>query len=216
MKMLVEIKNDSSEKYKKGEYFNLKRASGSFSVRQDIRLSAEILKDDVKDEGKKYMQTGGLIFFSVSTILLIFLGNILIQSLLFLLFNVIILIFVFGMIITKTSLLIKYKGDFYTEYQEWQSFKKWLNGSPAMKESGSKAVIFWEKYLVYATALGVSKKILKELKEEGLINDKQYNIYTNVPIISTSFAVSSGTSSGGGGFGGGGGGGVGGGGGGGR
>lgn len=214
MKMLVEIRDDSSHKYKKEEYFNLKRASSSFSVSSSLKTSAKILQDNVKNEGKKYMNMTGPIFFFVSLIVLAFIGNFFLLSFLFVLFNLIILVFVFGLFLSKTSLLIKYKGNFYKEYREWQSFKKWLNGSPAMKESGSKAVILWEKYLVYATALGISKKILKELKDKGLINNEQYNVYTNVPIVSTSFAVSSGSS--GGGFGGAGGGGVGGGGGGGR
>jgi len=216
MEMLIDIRDNSSEKYKKGDYFNLKRASTSFSVSFDLKSSARIIQKDVKDVGKKYMHTGGLIFYSVSLIILIFLGNIFIQSGLFTFFNIIILIFIFGMFITKTSLLIKYKGDFYIEYKEWQAFKKWLKDSPAMKETKSKGVILWDEYLVYATALGVAKEVLKELKEEGLIDDKRYNFYTGVYVSSTTFAMSSGSSGGGGGFGGGGGGGVGGGGGGGR
>lgn len=216
MHMLVQIKRDSPEKYKKGEYFNLKRASKSFSVSSDLRFAASALKEDVKDEGKKYMNKGGLIFYSISLFLLLFLGNIFVQSILFVFFNIIILVLVFGAFISKTSLLIKYKGNFYKEYKEWQSFKKWLKDSPAMKESSSKAVILWEKYLVYATALGVSEKILKELKQEGLIDDRKYNYYSGVYITSSSFATSSTGSSGGGGFGGAGVGGGGGGGGGGR
>ena len=93
-----------------------------------------------------------------------------------------------------------------------------------------KTVVIWEEYLIYATALGVSDKVIKELRAYNLIDEKQMNIYNGV-IISSSFAFSntslgsysgggfSGSGGGGfsgGGFSGGGGGGIGGGGGGGR
>ena len=37
-----------------------------------------------------------------------------------------------------------------------------------------------------------SKRVLKELKQEGLIKDRDYNFYTGVSIASTSFVMSSG------------------------
>ena len=72
----------------------------------------------------------------------------------------------------------------------------------------------WEQHLVYAAALGVAKKVLKELKKKHVISESQYNMSHGTFIMSTSFATSSGVgAAGGGGVGGGG---VGGGGGGGR
>ena len=84
-----------------------------------------------------------------------------------------------------------------------------------MKESGTKAVVLWEQYLVYASALGVAKKVLKRLRQLKIIDQKQYNFYTGIGSVSHSFTAATVTSGGGGG-GGGMGGGVGGGGGGGR
>ena len=87
-----------------------------------------------------------------------------------------------------------------------------------MKESDTKAVVLWEQYLVYASALGVAKKVLNRLKQMRIIDQKQYNSYIGIGSVSHSFTsamVPSGGTGGGGG-GGGMGGGVGGGGGGGR
>ena len=84
-----------------------------------------------------------------------------------------------------------------------------------MRESPPQAVKLWEKYLVYASALGVSKEVLKKFKEWHIVSEKQYNLYHSSFNVSGSFSSSVG-SSGGAGGGGVGGGGVGGGGGGGR
>jgi uncharacterized membrane protein len=73
-------------------------------------------------------------------------------------------------------------------------------------------VKLWDEYLVYSTALGVSKKVIEELKTKKIISERQYDAYSGINIASISFASSSGTSgghsgAGGGGVGGGGGGG---------
>ncbi len=120
----------------------------------------------------------------------------------------------------SSTLLVQFKKDYYLEYQQWQSFKKFLRSSPSMKMHGHKGTIIWGEFLVYATAFGIAKKVLNEMKKQKIITEKQYNAYF---VISSPYNLSSHTgnfSSGsggiGGGFGGAGGGGVGGGGGGGR
>ncbi len=124
----------------------------------------------------------------------------------------------------SSSILIKFKKDYYLEYRQWQSFKKFLKESPSMKLHGHKGTIIWGEFLVYATALGVASKVLKEMKNQKIITEQQYNTYFVIssPSVLSSYTggFGGGGASGGGGFGGGfggaGGGGVGGGGGGGR
>lgn len=50
------------------------------------------------------------------------------------------------------------------EFDKWISFKKFLNNFSNLKEYGPKSIVLWEKYLVYATALGVAKKVLRAIK----------------------------------------------------
>jgi len=37
-----------------------------------------------------------------------------------------------------------------------------------MKEHGHRGVVLWEKYLIYATALGVAKRVLEELEKRRI------------------------------------------------
>lgn len=212
--ILSTLKDLCSKKNMDGDYFNLNKSGNSYVAAFSLRMKYMDFQKALDKESKNYLENKGIIFFIISMIVLGFISFPLMIYGLFVL--CILSIFIISIIASTTSLLIRYKSDFYVEYQEWQSFKKWLKGSPAMRKTGSKGVILWDKYLVYATALGVSKQVLKELKKQGLIDDRSYNFYSGVYIASSSFATSSGGGGHGGGFGGAGGGGVGGGGGGGR
>jgi uncharacterized membrane protein len=215
LEILAELKDLCPKEHMDGDYFNLNKSGNSYISAFNLRTMYLDLQTSLDKESKQYLEKKGIIFFMVSMVILTIVSFIFAFGLAIL---TIISIIIVSILSATTSLLLRYKGEFYTEYKEWQSFKKWLKYSPAMKETGAKGVVLWDEYLVYATALGVSKQVLKELKKEGLIDDKRYNFYSGVYVSSTSFAMSSsgGHSGGGGGFGGGGGGGVGGGGGGGR
>lgn len=219
LKILKKIKENADKKYFEGDYFNINKASKQYDLRFELISMNQDLKDSTEKESKKYYEKKSIGFY-----ILFMLGLIIITFLLFflklffigLIVYSIISMVIIGILTMSDSLLLKYKGDFYREYIEWQSFRRWLKGSPSMKEHGHKGVVLWEEYLVYATSLGVSKQVLKELKQENLIDEKQYKTYTGINAAVISFSSSSGGGSSGGGFGGAGGGGVGGGGGGGR
>ncbi len=119
-------------------------------------------------------------------------------------------------IATSSAILIRFKGNYYEEYQKWQAFKRYLKEFPTMKEAPHEAVVLWEEYLVYATALGVAEGVLKKLREWKIIDEKTYNNYHTLGVYSVYTSSTGHAGSSGGGFGGGGGGGIGGGGGGGR
>ncbi|MGC8942871.1 MAG: DUF2207 domain-containing protein [Caldisericia bacterium] len=55
-----------------------------------------------------------------------------------------------------------YKGK--EEFDKWMAFKNFLNDFSNLKEYGPKSIIIWEKYLIYATILGVAKTVLKALR----------------------------------------------------
>jgi uncharacterized membrane protein len=50
------------------------------------------------------------------------------------------------------------------EYERWQAFKRFMSDFSAMKEAGPSLLPLWERYLVYAAALGVADKLLDNLK----------------------------------------------------
>ncbi len=206
----------------KDGWINLKDAL-STSRRENTSKFMSLAKD-IKKQGKKYIDSKGGTFISIITAAFFvfgwsFLGG---NSLVFFgisLFYIIVLYM--GFLITtlivshKTSLFIRFKESYYQEYQHWQAFKKYLDNSFSITTSPYKGIVIWNHFLVYGTALGVSEKVIEQLKQEGVLNDRNYGIYMGVYHSSGSFAAST-DASGGGGFGGAGGGGVGGGGGGGR
>lgn len=50
------------------------------------------------------------------------------------------------------------------EHHRWEAFKKFISDFSAMKDAGPNLLPLWEKYLVYAAALGVADKLLANLK----------------------------------------------------
>jgi len=50
------------------------------------------------------------------------------------------------------------------EHEKWKAFKKFMSDFSAMKDAGPSLIPLWEHYLVYAVALGVASKLIKNLK----------------------------------------------------
>ena len=50
------------------------------------------------------------------------------------------------------------------EYAKWKAFKKFLEEFSHFEDYPMPSIIIWEKYLVYATSLGISDKVMEQLK----------------------------------------------------
>jgi len=50
------------------------------------------------------------------------------------------------------------------EYAKWRGLYNFLNSETLMKERTVVDIVIWEKYLVYATAFGISEKVIKALQ----------------------------------------------------
>ena len=182
------------------------------------------MREDIKDKGKKYLDNSSGKFIYPLFIVLTF--SILFLLFKFKIFSEIILISYFLMLIfviilsSSNTIFSRFNGEYYIEYQKWRAFKRYLKNSFSIKTATHKTVVIWNEYLIYATALGVPDKVIKELKVNHLINEQQTHIYTGITdgsFFGSAFSSSAGGGGvGAGGFGGAGGGGVGGGGGGGR
>jgi uncharacterized membrane protein len=155
--------------FDKGEQFTIKELNKKIKKRQEhYYYKFEDFKKEIKEEAKNYdffdkvsedksnLAAGlGCIIPIASIFLSIFLKNP--MFLLWLILGPIYIIF------GTTALRRRsYKGK--EEFDKWMALKRFLNDFSNLKEYGPKSVVLWEKYLIYATVLGVAKTVLKALK----------------------------------------------------
>lgn len=59
---------------------------------------------------------------------------------------------------------------------KWVSFKRYLEDYSMLSEHEENAILIWEKYLIYAVALGINKKIIKKYSRlsKTILIDDQY------------------------------------------
>ena len=69
--------------------------------------------------------------------------------------------FIYKYLSTKYLLLTQYGED---EYVKWKGLYNFLNSETLMNERTVVELPLWEQYLVYATAFGISNKVIKALK----------------------------------------------------
>ncbi len=99
--------------------------------------------------------------------------------------------FLFGSFIykylSKKYLLLTQFGE--DEYVKWKGLYNFLNSETLMKERTVVELPLWEKYLVYATAFGISEKVIKALKIRcpDLDTQAQSSILSNSYYRSHSF-----------------------------
>ena len=103
--------------------------------------------------------------------------------------------------IYKQYLLLTQFGE--DEYTKWRALYNFLNSETLMSEREVIDLVLWEKYLVYATAFGISDKVTKALKircpeatlaESNILNNSYYRS-SNYRIHSRSMGRSARTSS---------------------
>ena len=75
----------------------------------------------------------------------------------------------------NNAVLLTQKGE--DAYQQWRGLYNYLNSYTLMEDRTHIELPIWEKYLVYATAFGISKKVIKVLKIKcpDLINSEMLN-----------------------------------------
>lgn len=74
------------------------------------------------------------------------------------------------------------------EQEQWKAFKKYMEDFSLLKDKEIPSLVIWEKYLVFATAFGISEKVLKQLKiiypEISDINSAMYT-YSYIHIMNS-------------------------------
>ncbi|HAX97386.1 MAG TPA: hypothetical protein DCY12_00440 [Candidatus Atribacteria bacterium] len=72
------------------------------------------------------------------------------------------LIIIFALIARKS--LGRWSKEGLLEYWKWTAFKRFISNYSLMKEAPPILLQIWDRYLIYAVALGVAEKLLKNLK----------------------------------------------------
>ena len=202
--LLKETKGAADSKDCDGDYFDVNKVISSFSMRASLIAHLRTLSSDIASERNKFIgMQGYTLFFSISFVLML-IGTY--TNTILLSISSFVLLILSLIVNTRIPLMIKYNEDFYEEYLQWGVFKNGLSHLISVKDAKADAMVQWEEYLVYATALGVADKVLKQFQELGKVDADRLNNYHGVYLFSTSFAgaVSSATGGSGGGVGGGG------------
>lgn len=112
---------------------------------------------------------------------------------------------------TKASNSVLFTQYGANEQAKWYGLYNFLNSDTLINEKEVYELPLWEKYLIYATAFGISEKVIKAIKIHAvelnintspILNNHSYIHSNNFHITSRSFGRSIHTSSRGGGFGG--------------
>ena len=111
--------------------------------------------------------------------------------------------------IASNALLFTQYGA--NEQAKWFGLYNFLNSDTLLREKDVNDLVLWEKYLIYATAFGISEKVIKAIQinavelninNSPILNSRCYIHSSNFHRTSRSFGHSIHTSSRGGGFGG--------------
>ncbi|MDP3881773.1 MAG: DUF2207 domain-containing protein [Nanoarchaeota archaeon] len=218
LEILEMIEKKAQEDDKEEGYVDFVKAAKRWSIKYKVMSDFQELNKQIKKIGREYVETNGnAIMLSSFLVLFFFYIIVFEQSPDTIFFFMIAAVLIFGSsLLAKGALFTRHKKEYYIEYQHWKAFKEYLEAAPSIKAGTHKSVVLWNKYLIWALALGISKKALKELHSRGIINEGEYHASLGTMHFSGSFSTATGKSGSGGGFGGAGGGGMGGGGGGGR
>ena len=92
-------------------------------------------------------------------------------------------------ILKKIAVLTQEGND---EKEKWQAFKRYIEDYSLLKEKDVPDLVVWEKYLVYATAFGISEKVIESLKAtypEVFIKERwnDGSMSENYPVINYIF-----------------------------
>ena len=92
---------------------------------------------------------------------------------------------ILGMMAGRINILSQKGVD---EKEQWKAFKRYMEEFSLLKEKEIPSLILWEKYLVFATAFGISEKVLEQLKvvypEITDMNSAMYN-YSYIHVMNS-------------------------------
>ncbi len=86
-----------------------------------------------------------------------------------------------------TASYIGYTVQGWEEHERWKGLKKYMEDFSMLNERDIPELALWERYMVYATAFGISEKVLKQLKVAypQLTDEYMYNHYRTMYYMDT-------------------------------
>lgn len=70
-----------------------------------------------------------------------------------------------GVLLTRRDRFGSWSTEGRLYYLRWKAFARFLNDYSLIAEHPPESVVLWEKYLIYATALGIGEKVLQHLRK---------------------------------------------------
>lgn len=141
-------------------------------VKKELNQSAvkENYFQNLKYKAPRKMMRGWAIFFIIIGISNMIIGNLVIYNTrldlgygaFFILGGGLILFGIGMIVISRKYILLTQFGE--DEYVKWYALYNFLNSETLMKERTVVDLVIWEQYLIYATAFGISDKVIKALK----------------------------------------------------
>ncbi|MBR4084836.1 MAG: DUF2207 domain-containing protein [Lachnospiraceae bacterium] len=135
----------------------------------NIGISEKYFQKMAYDEPKKHINSRANLFFVIGLILAIPVNLISYQNRLDLAFGgytILAIACILSALYMKKEarkyILFTYEGEM--EYAKWRGLYNFLNSETLMNERTIIELPVWEKYLVYATAFGLSEKIIEAIK----------------------------------------------------
>jgi uncharacterized membrane protein len=69
-----------------------------------------------------------------------------------------------GWAVAVIAIRPRLKPELRERMARWRAFRRFLKRFSSLPDAPALALIIWERYLVYATALGVAKRVEKQVK----------------------------------------------------
>lgn len=164
-----------------------KKASSSYEkfIKSYTNWKNCVINDGEKEgfyENVKPARVIGIIFLLISILLLIIKSHLNVESIYVSASFIVAMIFlIYTFLNTKKSS----KGSLH--YKKWMAFKRFLNDFGTFPEKELPEITLWERYLVYATVLGIASKVRKvmnvKIEERGIDENPTYThiyIHNNI------------------------------------
>lgn len=194
----------------------LKDHNQSYDFYKNMHKIKDNYEEEIKPSIENYFIDGGSKRFKLYSIVLIIISISYLISLIYSKLNIPLIYYIISLALIVISIIMfslpnriggRWTEEGINEFYKWKAFKRFLNDFTLIKECPPESISIWNKYLVYATALGNAdavKKAMDVLDIESYAYDNlyYYNQFGGPVFISHAFYAATSASGSGGGAGG--------------
>lgn len=194
----------------------LKDHNQSYDFYKNMHKIKDNYEEEIKPSIENYFIDGGFKRFKLYSIVLIIISISYLISIIYSKLNIPLIYYIIPLALIVISIIMfslpnriggRWTEEGINEFYKWKAFKRFLNDFTLIKECPPESISIWNKYLVYATALGNAdavKKAMDVLDIESYAYDNlyYYNQFGGPVFISHAFYAATSSSGSGGGAGG--------------